>query len=428
MNSIILFGLLIALMITGMPISISLGLTVLTFVFTMTQVPIESVALKLFTGIEKWEIMAIPFFILAGNFLTYGGVAKRMIQFAVSMIGHLHGGLALAGVVACAMFALVCGSSVATVVAIGSIVLPEMVKHGYPMRFGAGVITVAGSLGILMLPSIPKVIYAVATGTSIGALFVAGLLPGIMLTTMLCTVTWYIAKKNNYARMQRSTWGQRWKAFRESVWGLMLVVIIIGGIYSGIFTATEAAAVAAVYSFLVSVFIYKAMPLRDTGKVLLQSANMSAMLLYIITNAALFSFILTNENIPHALADWILAKDLGWVGFLLLANIMLLIAGNFMDPSSIILIMAPILYPAAIALGINPVHLGILIDVNMEVGLCHPPVGLNLYVASGISRLGITELTKAVMPWLITMLVFLVIVTYWPGLSTWLPRALGMMP
>jgi C4-dicarboxylate transporter DctM subunit len=428
MNSVILFGLLIALMITGMPISIALGLTVLSFVFTMTQVPIESVALKLFTGIEKWEIMAIPFFILAGNFLTYGGVAKRMIQFAVSMIGHLHGGLALAGVVACAMFALVCGSSVATVVAIGSIVLPEMVKHGYPMRFGAGVITVAGSLGILMLPSIPKVIYAVATGTSIGALFVAGLLPGIMLTTMLCTVTWYIAKKNNYARMNRSTWGQRWKAFRESIWGLMLVVIIIGGIYSGIFTATEAAAVAAVYSFFVSVFVYKAMPLRDTGKVLLQSANMSAMLLYIITNAALFSFILTNENIPHALAEWILAKDMGWVGFLLLANIMLLIAGNFMDPSSIILIMAPILYPAAIALGINPVHLGILIDVNMEVGLCHPPVGLNLYVASGISRLGITELTKAVMPWLITMLVFLVIVTYWPGLSTWLPRALGMMP
>jgi len=427
MNSAIIFGLLIALMITGMPISIALGLTVLTFVFTMTQVPIESVALKLFTGIEKFEIMAIPFFILAGNFLTHGGVAKRMINFATSVIGHLHGGLALAGIVACAMFALVCGSSVATVVAIGSILLPEMVKHGYPMRFGAGVITVAGSLGILMLPSIPKVIYAVATGTSIGALFVAGLLPGIMLTTMLCTTTWFIARRNNYPRMNRSNWQERWKAFRESVWGLMLVVIIIGGIYSGIFTATEAAAMAAVYSFFVSVFVYKAMPLKDTGKVLLQSANMSAMLLYIITNAALFSFILTNENIPHALADWILAKDLGWVGFLLLANLLLLVAGNFMEPSSIILIMAPILYPAAMALGINPVHLGILIDVNMEVGLCHPPVGLNLYVASGISRLGITELTKAVIPWLLTMLVFLVIVTYWPWLSLVLPRAMGMM-
>ena len=354
MSSAILFGLLIALMLTGMPISISLGLTVLTFVFVFTQVPIESVALKLFTGIEKFEIMAIPFFILAGNFLTHGGVARRMIDFATSMIGHWHGGLALAGILACSMFALVCGSSVATVVAIGSIVLPEMVRHGYPMKFGAGVITVAGSLGILMLPSIPKVIYAVATGTSIGALFVAGLLPGIMLTTMLCTVTWFIARKHNYPRMQKSTWGQRWKAFRESIWGLMLVVIIIGGIYSGLFTATEAAAMAAVYSFFVSVFVYKAMPLRDTGKVLLNSANMSAMLLYIITNAALFSFILTNENIPHALADWILAKDLGWVGFLLLANLLLLVAGNFMEPSSIILIMAPILYPAAMALGINP--------------------------------------------------------------------------
>jgi C4-dicarboxylate transporter DctM subunit len=428
MNSAIIFGLLIALMITGMPISIALGLTVLTFVFTMTQVPIESVALKLFTGIEKFEIMAIPFFILAGNFLTHGGVAKRMINFATSVIGHLHGGLALAGIVACAMFALVCGSSVATVVAIGSILLPEMVKHGYPMRFGAAVITVAGSLGILMLPSIPKVIYAVATGTSIGALFVAGLLPGILLTTMLCTTTWWIARKRDYPRMTRSTWKERGKAFADSVWGLMLVVIIIGGIYSGIFTATEAAAMAAMYAFFVSVFVYKAMPLKDTGKVLLQSANMSAMLLYIITNAALFSFILTNENIPHALADWILAKDLGLVGFLLLANLLLLLAGNFMEPSSIILIMAPILYPAAIALGINPVHLGILIDVNMEVGLCHPPVGLNLYVASGISRLGITELTKAVLPWLGVMLVFLVIVTYWPWLTLVLPRAMGMMP
>ena len=426
-NSLILFCLLIAMMLTGTPISIALGLTVLTFVVTMTEVPLQSVALKLFTGIEKFEIMAIPFFILAGNFLTYGGVARKMINFAMTVIGHLNGGLALAGIIACAMFALVCGSSVATVVAIGSIVLPEMVRRGYPMAFGAGVITVAGSLGILMLPSIPKVIYAIATNTSIGALFVAGLLPGIMLTTMLCTVTWYIARKRGYARMPKATWGERWKAFRESVWGLMLVVIIIGGIYSGIFTATEAAAVSAVYAFFVSAFVYKAMPVRDTPKVLLRSANMSAMLLYIITNAALFSFILTSENIPHALADWILGKDMGWIGFLLLANVLLLIAGNFMEPSSIILIMAPILYPAAVALGINPVHLGILIDVNMEVGLCHPPVGLNLYVASGISRMGITELTKAVMPWLITMLVFLVIVTYWPWLSLSVPKALGML-
>ena len=427
MNALIIFSLLLALMLTGMPISISLGLTVMAFIVTMTQVPIESVALKLFTGIEKWEIMAVPFFILAGNFLTHGGVARRMINFATSLVGHFHGGLALASILACSMFALVCGSSVATVVAIGSIVLPAMVAHGYPMRFGAGVIITAGSLGILMLPSIPKVIYAISTNTSIGALFVAGLLPGITLALMLGAVTWWIARKNNYPRLARAGWGERFTAFRKSFWGLLLVVIIVGGIWSGAFTATEAAAMAAVYSFFVAIFVYKDLKLSDVPKVLRDSANMSAMLLYIITNAVLFSFVLTNENLPHQLADWLLSMNLGQNGFLFVVNLVLLGAGNFMDPSSIILIMAPIFFPAAMQLGVNPVHFGILIDVNMEVGLCHPPVGLNLYVASGISKLGITELTKAVMPWLLTMIVFLVIVTYWPWLTLVLPQMMGML-
>jgi C4-dicarboxylate transporter DctM subunit len=422
----IVFALLIALMLTGIPVSIALGLTVLMFMYLLTSVPIEAVALKLFTGIEKFEIMAIPFFILAGNFLTHGGVARRMINFATSLVGHWHGGLALAGIIACAMFALVCGSSVATVVAIGSIILPAMVKQGYPKQFGAGVIITAGSLGILMLPSIPKVIYAISTNTSIGALFVAGLFPGMLLTVMLCGTTWFIAKKNNYPRLPKATWGERWKAFRESVWGLMLVVIIIGGIYSGIFTATEAAAMSAVYAFFISNFVYKDMSVKDTPKVLLTSAAMSAMLLYIITNATLFSFLMTHEDIPQMMADWIVSKDLGHVGFLFLTNILLLLAGNVMEPSSIILVFAPILHPAAIQLGIDSVHFGILIDANMEVGLCHPPVGLNLYVASGISKMSITELTVAVMPWLLTMVVFLIIVTYWPGLSMWLPKAMGL--
>jgi C4-dicarboxylate transporter, DctM subunit len=426
-RALLLFTLLVSLMLTGMPISISLGLTVLSFFFTMTSEDPQAVALKLFTGIEKWEIMSIPFFILAGNFLTHGGVARLMIDFAASMVGHFRGGLALAGIVACAMFALVCGSSVATVVAIGGVILPEMVRRGYPMQFGAGIITVAGSLGILMLPSIPKVIYAISTNTSIGALFVAGLVPGILLSVMLCVVTWFLAWRGGYPKMERATWLQRWQAFRSSFWGLMLVVIIVGGIYSGLFTATEAAAVSAVYAFFVSLFVYKALKWRDVPRVLLQSANMSAMLLYIITNAVVFSFILANENIPHALADWILAENLGWVGFLALVNVLLLLAGNFMEPSSIILIMAPILFPASQRLHIDPVHFGIMIDVNMEVGLCHPPVGLNLYVAAGIAKMGITELTKAVMPWLLTLLVFLVIVTYFPELTLWLPRALGMM-
>ena len=422
MNGLIIFGLLILLMATGMPISIALGLTVLTFIFGFTSVPLQSVALKLFTGLESFEIMAIPFFILAGNFLTHGGVAKRMINFASSLVGHWYGGLGLAAVLACALFAALSGSSPACVVAIGSILMQAMVKAGFPPRFGAGVITTSGALGILIPPSIAMVMYSVSTNTSLGAMFIAGVIPGIGLATMLGATTWYRARKNNYPRQPRASWGERWAAFRKSVWGLLLIVVVMGGIYSGLFTPTEAAAMAAVYAFFIAVFVYRDLTLRDVPRVLLQSANMSAMLLYIITNAILFSFVLTNEQIPQHLADWLVGMGLGWVGFLLVVNILLLLAGNVMEPSSIILIMAPILFPVAVKLGIDPVHFGILIIVNMEVGMCHPPVGLNLYVASGITKMGITELTVAVWPWLLTMLVFLGIVTYWPAMSLWLPH------
>ena len=427
MNAAIIFCILLVLMLTGMPISISLGLTVLSFLFLFTHVPLESVALKLFTGIEKFEIMAIPFFILAGNFLTHGGVARRMIRFATDMVGHWHGGLGLAGVMACALFAAVSGSSPATVVAIGSILLPAMVKAGYPNRFGAGVITTSGALGILIPPSIVMVMYSVATNTSVGALFMAGVLPGLGLAAVLGGVTWYRARKYDYPRMPKADFSARWRSFRESIWGLLLIVVVMGGIYSGIFTPTEAAAMSAVYAFFVAVFVYKDMSLKDVPKVLLNSANMSAMLLYIITNAVLFSFIMTNENIPQALAEWLLNNGLGVVAFLLAVNVILLLAGNFMEPSSIVLIFAPILFPVAMKLGIDPVHFGIIMVVNMEVGMCHPPVGLNLYVASGITKMGITDLTIAVWPWLLSMLGFLIVVTYWPGLSIWLPKTLGMM-
>ncbi|TXT38417.1 MAG: C4-dicarboxylate transporter DctM subunit [Comamonadaceae bacterium] len=427
MNAAIIFILLMVLMLTGMPISISLGLTVLTFLFGFTEVPLESVALKLFTGIEKFEIMAIPFFILAGNFLTHGGVARRMINFASSMVGHWYGGLGLAGVLGCALFAAVSGSSPATVVAIGSILLPAMTKAGFPKSFGAGVITTSGALGILIPPSIVMVMYSVATNTSVGALFMAGVIPGLLLAATLGGVTWYRARKFNYPRLEKATWAQRWGTFKASAWGLLLIVIVMGGIYTGMFTPTEAAAMSAVYAFFVAVFVYKDMGLKDVPKVLLNSANMSAMLLYIITNAVLFSFIMTNENIPQALADWMLGNGLGMITFLLAVNVILLLAGNFMEPSSIVLIFAPILFPVAMKLGIDPVHFGIIMVVNMEVGMCHPPVGLNLYVASGITKMGITELTVAVWPWLLAMLGFLGVVTYWPAMSTWFPRMLGMM-
>jgi C4-dicarboxylate transporter, DctM subunit len=427
MNSSIIFVLLIALMLTGMPVSISLGLTVLSFLFFFTQVPIESVAMKLFTGIESFEIMAIPFFILAGNFLTHGGVARRMIRFATAMVGHWYGGLGLSGVVACALFAAMSGSSPATVVAIGSILMPAMVKAGFPKRFGAGVITTSGALGILIPPSIVMVMYAVATNTSVGALFMAGVIPGLALASLLGATTFYRAWRNNYPRQPKASWAERWKTFREALWGILLIVVVMGGIYTGIFTPTEAAAMSAVYAFVVAVFVYKDMGLKKVPKVLLDSANMSAMLLYIITNAVLFSFLMTHENVPQAIAEWMISMGLGTIGFLLMVNVLLLMAGNVMEPSSIVLIMAPILFPVATRLGIDPIHFGILIVVNMEVGMCHPPVGLNLYVASGITKMGITELTIAVWPWLLTMLGFLMIVTYWPSLSLWLPRTLGMI-
>ncbi len=427
MSAVLIFGLLFGLMLTGMPISIALGLSVLTFLFTMTEVPIESVGLKLFSGLDNFGIMAIPFFILAGTFLTRGGVARRMITFTTSLVGHLPGGLGLAGVVACAMFAAISGSSVATVVAIGSIMMPAMVDYGYPRRFGVGVISTSGALGILVPPSIILVLYGVSTNTSIGALFMAGIVPGIILALMLAAVTWFVAYRNGYPRMKRATIGEQFTAFRESLWGLLLIGIVLGGIYGGIFTPTEAAAVAAVYAFVITVFVYKELKLVEVPKVLLQAASMSAMLLYIITNAVLFSFLMTHEQIPQAMAAWILGKHFSVWMFLLVVNVVLLLAGNVMDPSSILLIMAPILYPLATQLGVNPVHLGVLMIVNTEVGLCHPPVGLNLYIASSIAKMGISEITVAVLPWLCAMLAFLGLITYVPEISLWLPRLLGMI-
>ena len=427
MNAAILFGMLIVLMAVGMSVGVALGLTVLGFMAGFTSVPVESVALKMFTGIEKFEIMAIPFFILAGNFLTSGGVARRMINFATAMVGHITGGLGMSAVLACALFAAVSGSSPATVVAIGSILIPAMLKQGFSLRFAAGSVASAGGLGILIPPSIVMVMYAVTTNSSIGALFMAGVVPGILLAVMLGVATWWQAKKHGFPRGPKESWSARWRYFREAIWGLLLIVVVMGGIYSGIFTATEAAAMSAVYAFVIAMFVYKDLTWKHIPKVLLDSANMSSMLLFIIASAVLFSFILTSEQIPQRMAEMIVQSGLGPIGFLVVVNILLLLAGNIMEPSSIILILAPILFPVAVALGIDPIHFGVIVTVNMEIGMITPPVGLNLFVASGITRAGMTEMTMAVLPWLYTMLVFLILVTYIPEISLALPRALGML-
>jgi C4-dicarboxylate transporter DctM subunit len=423
MTAAIIMGILALLLITGTPISIALGMTVMTFLVFFSSFDMQTVNIisqRLFTGLESFAIMAVPFFVLAGTFLTDGGVAKRIIQLAVNLVGWMPGGLAMASIVACAGFATLSGSSPATVMAIGSLMLPAMVQQGYPKGFSTGLIACSGSLGILIPPSIVMIVYAVATSESAGKLFVAGIVPGILLAMVLMGVTFIYAKKHNFPTVPRATFKQVVQSFMDAFWGLMLVVIVMGGIYGGIFTPTEAAAVSAVYAFICAVFIYRSLPMRDVPKVLLHAANTSSMLLYIITNAILFNFLLTSEQIPQQLSQWVVAMNLESWQFLIVVNLVLLLAGQFMEPSSIILILAPLFLPIAKALGIDPIHLGIIMTVNMEIGMITPPVGLNLYVASHLSKMGLTEVSKAALPFVGVMIMYLALVTYVPQISMFL--------
>lgn len=422
MSGLIIFAILALLLLTGTPISIALGITVLVFLFTFSTIPIEIISQKLFTGLDNFAVMAVPFFILSGALLTEGGVATRIIRFAIALVGWMRGGLAIAAVLACTFFSAVSGSSPATVVAIGSIMLPALVKHGYTRKFAVGVLATSGSLGILIPPSIVMIIYAVSTNESVGKLFAAGVVPGLLMAGCLMLVTYMVARRKGFPTLPRATGRELWEAFRDSVWGLMLVVIVIGGIYGGLFTPTEAAAVSAVYAFVVAVFIYRDLPFKKIPRALREAANLSAMLLYIITNAILFSYLLTYENIPQLMAQWIIDQGLTPWMFLLFVNVLLFFAGDFMEPTSIILILAPLFLPVALTLGIDPVHLGIIMTINMELGMITPPVGLNLYVASGLAKMGLTDVTKAAAPWALVVTFVLLVVTYIPDISLWLPR------
>ena len=422
-----LFAALFVLMFIGVPIAISLGLAGSLTIIFFSPDSVRSLAIKLFETSEHYTLLAIPFFLLAGAFMTTGGVARRLIDFANACVGHIRGGLAIAAVLACMLFAALSGSSPATVAAVGSIAIAGMVRSGYPQAFGAGIICNAGTLGILIPPSIVMVVYAAATETSVGKLFMAGVVPGLLLGTALMVAIYIVAVKKNLPALPRATLRELLGTARQAIWGLLLMLIILGGIYSGMFTPTEAAAVAAVYSAFIALFVYKDLTFRETPKVLLDSAKLSIMLMFIIANAMLFAHVLTTEQLPQQITAWVIEAGLTPVMFLLVVNIVLLIAGAFMEPSAIILILAPILFPIAIKLGIDPIHFGVMITVNMEIGMITPPVGLNLYVASGIAKMGLTDCSKAVWPWLVTMLVFLMVVTYVPAVSTWLPKTLGMM-
>ena len=409
MTTIALFVLLFLFMFMGMPVAVALGLSSLLTIMAFGTDSLASLSLKLYETSEHFTLMAIPFFILAGAFMTTGGVAKRMIRFAI------------ASVMACVLFAAVSGSSPATVVAVGSIVIAGMVRAGYSQGFAAGVICNAGTLGILIPPSIVMVVYGAVTETSVGALFMAGVVPGLLLGLLLMVAIYVVARMRNMPRQPRASVAEVGAAARDSIWGLLLIVIILGGIYGGIFTPTEAAAVAAIYAFFIAVFVYRDIGMTQVPEVLIDAAKVTIMLMFIIANALLFAHVLTTERIPQAIAEQIIAWDMSSWQFLIVVNILLLVAGAFMEPTGIILILAPILFPIAMQLGIDPVHLGIIMVVNLEIGMVTPPVGLNLFVTAGITKMSIGQVIRAALPWLSILLVYLVFITYVPIVSLWLP-------
>lgn len=419
-----LFFMLFGLMAIGVPVAFSLGLSSVAVIVLFGSESLASLAGHLFSAMEHYTLMAIPFFILASSFLSKGGSAQRLVDFAIASIGWVKGGLPMASVLACMMFAAISGSSPATVIAIGSIVIAGMVKEGYPQSYAAGVISSAGTMGILIPPSIVMVVYAAATEVSVGRMFLAGVIPGLIIGSMMMIAIYFTARAKGYPSVPFKGFAHLIKVFTKASGGLFLVVIIMGGIYGGIFTPTEAAAVAAVYAFILGVFVYRDIKISEISLVIKESAKTSIMLMFIISNAMLFAFVLTNERIPHEIAETIIAFGLPIWGFLLIVNLVLLIAGNFMEPSAVLLIMAPILFPIAMEMGIDPIHLGIMMVVNMEIGMLTPPVGLNLFVTSSITGMSLIEVIKATLPWLLLMLVFLIIITFIPSISTYLPTLL----
>lgn len=456
MTVALLFALVIGMLFLGVPIAVSLGLSSIIFLLLYSDSSLASIAQTLFSAFEgHYTLLAIPFFILASSFMSTGGVARRIIRFSVACVGHLRGGLAISGVFACMLFAALSGSSPATVVAIGSIVIAAMRQAGYTKDFAAGVICNAGTLGILIPPSIVMVVYAASVEVSVGRMFLAGVIPGILAGVMLMVAIYVMARIKGMPKGDWQGWGEVWDSFREAFWGLMLIVIIMVGIYGipgltgAFFTPTEAAAVASVYAFFVASFIYRDMgPLkgdgegrnltllerpaalvtaffhRDTVNTLFEAGKLTIMLMFVIANALILKQVLTEEQVPQQVANALLGAGMGPVMFLVVVNVILLIGGQFMEPSGLLVIVAPLVFPIAIELGIDPIHLGIIMVVNMEIGMITPPVGLNLFVTSGVAGMPMMRVVRAALPFLAVLFVFLILVTYVPWLSTVLPNAL----
>ena len=411
---------LFLLLVSSAPIAVALGLTSFVYFYYFTTIPLTQVPERLFNSLNTFPLMAIPFFVLAANIMSRGGISKRLTDAGNALVGQFRGGLAMTAVLSCMFFAAISGSSPATVVAVGTLLIPAMIANGYPKRFSTGLIATSGSLGILIPPSIPLIVYGIATEQSIGDLFIAGILPGILAGIMLLALVAFISRRRGYGTGEHQinmTGKEKLEAFRAAALSLVLPVLVLGGIYGGLFTPTEAAAVAVAYALLVALVFYREISIKDLGGILLGSAKTSAMIMFIIANGILFTFVLTSERIPAQITETLTGMNLSVFTFLLLVNILLLIVGCFMETSSAILIIAPILLPIGMELGINPIHLGVIMVMNLEIGMVTPPFGLNLFVASGLSGLSVLQVAKAALPSAAVLLVGLFIVTYVPFFS-----------
>lgn len=422
---LVVFGSFAVLLFLGVPIALSLGMaSVITLLYE--NLPLSIIPANLYSSTGKFVLLAIPFFILGGNIMEKSGISSRLIDFAKTLVGHRKSGMAMVCVIVACFFAAISGSGPATVAALGMIIIPAMTQVGYDKASSTALMSTAGAIGIVIPPSITFVIYGSITGNSVGQLFAAGLVPGILMGVVLVLAMKFVSRKWDIETIPKASGKERWAAFKDAFWGILMPVIILGGIYGGIFTPTEAAAVAALYGLLVGFFIYKTLKLKDLMPILKDSVSQTAVVMFIVGTASLFSWVLTVTGVASAASNSLITMVGGnKILFLLVVNVILLIAGCFIDANSAMYIILPILYPVATALGIDPIHLGAIMVLNMAIGLVTPPVGINLYTGCGIANISLKEISKAVLPFVAASLLVLILVTYCPAVSTWLPSLIS---